>query len=304
MNKKLFIYILAVFSMLFWGLSFVWVKIVYLYYRPFTVVTVRLFLATILLLLYQNLFKTKQKVTLVDIPKFLLLAFFEPFCYFLGESFGMQYVSSTLASIIIATIPVFSPIFSFLFYREKLSKFGFLGLVISVLGIVLLVVDKNFNFNAPIKGILLLLFAVISAIGYGIVAKKLTFTYDSVTIIKYQNAFGFIYFLPFFLIFDFNHFLSVKPDIKLVANLLALTVFASVLAFVLFTKVLKEIGINSANIFTNLIPIFTAVFSFLILKESFNLQKISGIFLVVFGVFISQVKINQKLKLLKIKNVK
>lgn len=304
MNKKLFIYILAVFSMLFWGLSFVWVKIVYLYYRPFTVVTVRLFLATILLLLYQNLFKTKQKVTLVDIPKFLLLAFFEPFCYFLGESFGMQYVSSTLASIIIATIPVFSPIFSFLFYREKLSKFGFLGLVISVLGIVLLVVDKNFNFNAPLKGILLLLFAVISAIGYGIVAKKLTFTYDSVTIIKYQNAFGFIYFLPFFLIFDFNHFLSVKPDIRLVANLLALTVFASVLAFVLFTKVLKEIGINSANIFTNLIPIFTAVFSFLILKESFNLQKISGIFLVVFGVFISQVKINQKLKLLKIKNVK
>lgn len=304
MNKKLFIYILAVFSMLFWGLSFVWVKIVYLYYRPFTVVTVRLFLATILLLLYQNLFKTKQKITLVDIPKFLLLAFFEPFCYFLGESFGMQYVSSTLASIIIATIPVFSPIFSFLFYREKLSKFGFLGLVISVLGIVLLVVDKNFNFNAPLKGILLLLFAVISAIGYGIVAKKLTFTYDSVTIIKYQNAFGFIYFLPFFLIFDFNHFLSVKPDIRLVANLLALTVFASVLAFVLFTKVLKEIGINSANIFTNLIPIFTAVFSFLILKESFNLQKISGIFLVVFGVFISQVKINQKLKLLKIKNVK
>lgn len=290
--------------MLFWGLSFVWVKIVYLYYRPFTVVTVRLFLATILLLLYQNLFKTKQKITLVDIPKFLLLAFFEPFCYFLGESFGMQYVSSTLASIIIATIPVFSPIFSFLFYREKLSKFGFLGLVISVLGIVLLVVDKNFNFNAPLKGILLLLFAVISAIGYGIVAKKLTFTYDSVTIIKYQNAFGFIYFLPFFLIFDFNHFLSVKPDIRLVANLLALTVFASVLAFVLFTKVLKEIGINSANIFTNLIPIFTAVFSFLILKESFNLQKISGIFLVVFGVFISQVKINQKLKLLKIKNVK
>ena len=297
MNKKLFIYILATFSMLFWGLSFVWVKIVYLYYRPFTVVTIRLFLATILLLLYQNIFKVRQKVAISDIPKFLLLAFFEPFCYFLGESFGMQYVSSTIASIIIATIPVFSPIFSFLFYREKLSRFGFLGLIISVLGIILLVVDKNFNFNAPIKGIALLLFAVVSAIGYGIVAKKLTFIYDSVTIIKYQNAFGFIYFLPFFLIFDFNHFLAVKPDMKLVANLLALTVFASVLAFVLFTKVLKEIGINSANIFTNLIPIFTAIFSFLILKESFNLQKISGIFLVIFGVFISQIKVNKNLKL-------
>lgn len=294
MNKKLLIYFFATLSMLFWGLSFVWVKIVYLYYRPFTVVTIRLFLATFLLLLYQYLIKDKQKISIYDLPKFLLLAFFEPFCYFLGESFGMQYVSSTLASIIIATIPVFSPIFSFLFYREKLTKFGVLGLIISVLGIIILVVDRNFNFNAPIKGILLLLFAVVSAIGYGIVAKKLTFMYNSVTIIKYQNAFGFIYFIPFFIIFDLNHFLSIKPDLRLIVNILALTIFASVFAFVLFTKVLKELGINSANIFTNLIPIFTAIFSFFILKENFNLQKIIGIFLVIFGVFISQAKLNKK----------
>ncbi len=290
MKKNLTIYFIATLSMLFWGLSFVWVKIVYEYYRPFTVVTIRLFLATILLLIYQYTFKNTHKVSISDIPKFLLLAFFEPFCYFLGESFGMQYVSSTLASIIIATIPVFAPIFSYIFYREKLTKFGLIGLFVSVFGVFTLVVDKNFNFNAKLSGILLLLFAVISAIAYGIVARKLTFLYTSVTIIKYQNFFGFLYFLPFFLIFDFNNFISVKPDLKLIVNILALTVFASVLAFVLFTRVLRELGINSANIFTNLIPIFTAIFSFLILKETFNFRKIAGILLVILGVFLSQIK--------------
>ncbi len=290
MRKNILIYLIATLSMLFWGLSFVWVKIVYLYYRPFTVVTIRLFLATILLLIYQYIAKDKQKISPIDLPKFLLLAFFEPFCYFLGESFGMQYVSSTIASIIIATIPVFAPIFSYIFYREKLSFFGISGLLISVIGVILLVVDKNLNLNAPIKGIFLLLFAVVSAIGYGIIAKKLTFSYNSVTIIKYQNFFGFFFFLPFFLIFDLNHFLTVKPDLRLILNIFALTIFASVMAFLLFTRVLKELGINSANIFTNLIPIFTAIFSFLILKEEFNIQKIFAIFLVIVGVFVSQIK--------------
>ncbi len=290
MKKNFLIYIIATLSMLFWGLSFVWVKIVYEYYRPFTVVTIRLFLATLLLLGYQKIFKNVQKLYINDLAKFLLLAFFEPFCYFLGESFGMQYVSSTLASIIIATIPVFAPIFSYIFYKEKLTKYGLTGLFVSVVGVLLIVVDKNLNFNAPIKGILLLLFAVVAAIAYGIVAKKLTFSYNSVTIIKYQNLLGFIYFLPFFIFFDFNHFLSIKPDLRLVINILSLTIFASVLAFILFTKVLKELGINSANIFTNLIPIFTAIFSFFILKEHFNMQKILGIFLVILGVFLSQLK--------------
>lgn len=299
MKKNITIYFIATLSMLFWGLSFVWVKIVYEYYRPFTVVTIRLFIATILLLLYQQIFKDRQKVDIADIPRFLLLAFFEPFCYFLGESFGMQYVSSTIASIIIATIPVFAPIFSYIFYKERLTTSGIVGLFISVLGVILLVVDKNLNFNAPIKGILLLLFAVVAAIGYGIVAKKLTFSYGSVTIIKYQNGFGFLFFLPFFLIFDLNHFLAVKPDLRLITNILALTIFASVLAFILFTRVLKELGINSANIFTNLIPIFTAIFSFLILKEKFNLQKIIAIIMVISGVFVSQVRLPTKLRNLK-----
>ena len=39
-----------------------------------------------------------------------MLAFFEPFFYFLGESFGLTYVSATVCSVLISTIPVFATI--------------------------------------------------------------------------------------------------------------------------------------------------------------------------------------------------
>ncbi|HOV46119.1 MAG: DMT family transporter [Spirochaetes bacterium] len=301
-KPKLTIYLYATFSMLFWGLSFVWVKIAYEYYRPITLVTIRLFVATIILAIFLIFRKPKVEIVAKDLPVFALLAFFEPFCYFLGESFGMQFVSSTLASVIIAMIPVIAPFFTFIFYREKLSLSGFLGLFISFSGVLFLIIDKNFKLVAELEGILLLFFAVFSSIGYSLIVKKLTLKYDSITIITMQNGFGFAYFLPFFLIFDFKHFITVTPDIRLITTILQLSIFASVLSFILFTSVIRQLGINTSNIFTNLIPLFTALFSFIILKEKFNFQKIAGILLVLLGVFASQIDLNSIFKRKKIKN--
>jgi drug/metabolite transporter (DMT)-like permease len=49
------------------------------------------------------------------------------------------------------------------------------------------------------------------------------------------------------------------------------------------------LGISKANIFSNLIPVFTAIFSFFILAEHFTVQKLVGMLLVVFGVYISEI---------------
>ena len=71
--------------------------------------------------------------------------------------------------------------------------------------------------------------------------------------------------------------------------MLMLAVFASTLAFLLFIVVIRELGINKANMFTYLIPVFTAILSYFILSESFSFQKITGIILVITGVSLSQI---------------
>jgi drug/metabolite transporter (DMT)-like permease len=59
---------------------------------------------------------------------------------------------------------------------------------------------------------------------------------------------------------------------------------------VAFATATREIGISKANVFANIIPVFTGVFSFFLLGESLNLQKMLGIFLVVAGLLFSQLK--------------
>ena len=285
---KIWIYIAAVLATLFWGFSFVWFKQAFLFYKPITVLFLRLIVASILLNIYIKISGKTQRIARQDFKLFLLLAFFEPFCYFLGESFGLTFVSATVGAIIIATIPLFTPFFTYFLINEKITIYGILGLIISFFG-VLLIVIRDYSGASTIKGVILMFIAVFSAISYGVLVKKLTVRYSGFTIVKWQNLIGMIYFLPVFFIFEFSHFSTVKPNLSVIILILKLAIFASTLAFILIAYVIKKIGLINANIFANLIPVFTAVIAYFILKESFDLKKIIGILVVICGLFISQI---------------
>src|SRR6056297_696835 len=120
--KKSFIYISALIPMIFWGISYIWTKIVLKYYHPITTIFLRLVISTIVLSVVVFVFKNNFSIKKKDYKYFLILAFFEPFCYFIGENFGIELVSPTVASIIISTIPVVTPIFAYLIIKEKLTK--------------------------------------------------------------------------------------------------------------------------------------------------------------------------------------
>jgi drug/metabolite transporter (DMT)-like permease len=281
-------YVAAVFSMLFWGLSFVWFKIVVKYYDPITIIFLRLVISGSLLLLFLLVTGKFESIRQKDYKWFLLLAFTQPLCYFLGESFGLQRVSPTIASVIISTIPVFSPIVAHYTIKEKFSAYSIAGIVISFAGILIMVIGKNMTLNAAPAGILLLFFAVLSALFYGVIIRKFSGNYSPYTLITAQNIIGMFYFLPLFLIFDFRNFITVKPTFELVSALLQLAVFASTFAYLLYIVALRNFGLTRANIFTNLIPIFTAVASWIILGEMLTLPKIAGIIVVICGVIVSQ----------------
>lgn len=282
------IYLFAVLSMLFWGLSFVWFKIVVKYYDPITIIFLRLIISGALMILFMLLTQSWQTIKRKDLKYFLLLSFSQPFCYFLGESFGLTLVSSTVASVIIATIPLFSPIAAYFIVKEKVTKYIIAGIIVSFTGILLMLFNPDLSLNASPKGVLLLFVAVFAAVAYSVIIRKISNEYNPVTIITHQNLIGAIYFLPLFLIFDFRHFLTVKPTMEVILAMLQLAVFASTLAYVFYIVAIKGMGMIKANVFTNLIPVFTGLFSFLILNEKFTTFKIAGMILVMLGVLVSQ----------------
>ncbi len=292
-HNKVFVYVAVVFAMVFWSFSFVWVKEVYVAYGPLTTVFFRLIIATILMFFYGWFSKSLLKVEKEDYLTFLLLTFFEPFLYFMGESFGLQYVSSTMGAIIISTIPLFSPIAASRYHNEKLSIRNFIGIILSFIGVGIVVFDDSLNFIASPLGIALEFLAVFSAIAYTVILKNLSNKYNATTIITYQNFIGIFFFLPLWLIFESKTLLTTPFNLHAFVAILKLAVFASCLAFILYTYSLKNLGMNNANIFINIIPVLTAIFAWYILDEPLTFRKIVGIAVVISGLFIAQIKMKK-----------
>ena len=295
MNRKsLLVYGSIILAMLFWSFSFVWVKVVYLVYNPITTVFLRLLISSALIFAFGKGFKKISPIEKGDRLSLLALAFLEPFLYFMGESFGLKFVSSTVGAVVISTIPLFASIAAYYFHKEKLNNMNVIGIIVSILGVGLIIFDKSLSLIVSPIGLSCLFVAVGSAVAYSLVLKNLASKYNAVTLITYQNTLGLIYFLPVFLIFDWQHFIHATPTKEVMIALLLLAVFASTLAFIFFTYGLTHLGITKSNIFINAIPVFTAIFAYFVIGEVLNFQKIAGMMVVIGGLFLSQLKFRRK----------
>lgn len=293
-NKKYLAIGSALGAAFFWSFSFVWFKIAFLAYKPITVVIFRLAISAVLITAIAWSLKRLQKPTRKDLRLFFLMAFFEPFIYFLGESYGLKYVSSTVAAVIVSTIPLLTPLAAWYFHKEKVNWMNIFGLVFSFLGVALVLLNKNFQFNASPLGVSLEFIAVFAAIAYAIVLKSLASRYNTLTIIAYQNIIGMALFLPIWLVLDLRDFLQTPFHAQAFRAIILLAVFSSTLAFVFFTQSIRQMGVTKANTFINLIPVFVAILAFIILKDELGAQKIVGILVVVCGLFLSQLKKRNK----------
>ena len=274
--------------MIFWSFSFIWFKIANETFHPITIVFIRLTFSVILLTSYLVITKNFMKIRKGDHKLFLMLALFEPFFYFLGESFGLTYVSATVCSVLISTIPVFATIGAWLIFKERLKTINYAGIILSFIGVLVFILNKDGSLSFSMKGLALILFAVLCAVGYNLTLSRLVESYSAVYIVNVQNIIGAVLFLPLFLILDFNHFTSTPFTFNMFKPIIELAVFASCGAFILFAYSVKKMGITKANVFSNSIPVFTALFSFIIMGESLTIQNIVGMMIVIAGLLMSQ----------------
>lgn len=290
MNKKtIAVYASAIIAMIFWSYSFIWYKDVFVFYKPITLVLFRLVISSVFLFILTLSLNRLNPLKKHDIGNFLLLAFFEPFMYFIGESFGVNLIPSSLAAVIVATIPLFSPIGAYYFHNERISLMNFLGIVVSIIGVAIVIFYKGFvAIDANPVGVALMFLAVLAALFYSVMIKKMVSRYNVLSVITYQNTFGIIFFVPVFFMFEFDHFKTVTITWAVLTPLLKLGIFSSSFAFIFFTFSMKNLGITKANIFTNTIPVVTAILAWIYLGEELNFTKVIGIIVVIGGLFLSQ----------------
>ena len=288
--KKPLIYIVLVLSTIFWGISFIMTKELFLSEEYITVtilITLRLAIASLVMVPVLLLTGHMERVRKEDLKWFLLLALCEPFIYNLCETSGVQLVSGSLASVIVATIPLFVPFGMWLGYRKRIHLPLLIGVVLSLVGVgVMLIGGDGLTGNA--KGLLFLSGAVFIAVVYTLILVKIVDHYNPVTITTYQNLIGLVYYLPLMLLTDGNRLPLLSWSPKMLLLLLTLGICCSTLAYVFYNIGVRRLGASEACIFNNAIPVFSLLAAVLIGQETFSWLKVAGIVIVISGVAIAQ----------------
>ena len=284
-------YIASMFAITLWGMSYIWTdRLIDQGIPVFYFVFVRIFIAGIILFLFNTAYGRIKRIQKQDWPKFLMLAFCEPFIYFICETVGLKLTGSpTISAMVIATIPIFSIGAGILFFKEKVNTVNIIGILFALVGIVMVAMAHGAVGEHFIWGIILLMIAVISEVGHASLTKTLAGNYPSQIIVMYQFLIGSIYLLPLFLwkgVKGFNMEVYFSADVWL--PLICLSILCSSLAFSLWVSTIKNLGVAKSSIFSALIPVVAALIAWVLGHEVLNARQWGGIAVSTLGVILSQ----------------
>lgn len=289
----------VVFAMLCWAGAGIAVKEALVVFSPLTLIVLRFSLAILLMLLVGLLFRGNevlglQRVDKRDIPLFVLGGLFQPFLYFIFETYTYQsFASPTIAEAMLSTQPIMAPILAFIILREKVTRNNVVGILISTMGMLLLLLvgANNFALGNP-WGVLLAIVTVSMSVGYTIILRRIPTRYSSLSIVFYVQLVALVLFYAVWGVFDRQSLQDtiapLSADLSPVIAVGYLAVFASVTAFILFCYTVRQIGVTRANVFNNVRPVFTALLMWVIFDEQLPIWKWVGIIVIVIGLFISQ----------------
>lgn len=273
-----------------WGLSFIAIKVALRGYAPITMVTLRLFLVTMILAaarVFRGGLEIRPKGR--DLPRLAFLGFLNPFLAFLLESFGLAETSASLTSILLSTVPLFTPFAVYLAWKEPVGGWNIFGLALSFGGLAAIFLHGAGPAEYTPRGLFLLGAAVLTAIIYGIAVKGPADRYPPGTVLLYQQGFGFLFYLPVFLtLTDRSLIPAAGTGTASLWAIAFLALFPSAIAYAFYIEGFRKLGPSRTNAFINLTPVVAAAGSFLILGEPLGPWKLAGMGVVMLGVFISQ----------------
>ena len=294
--SKILIYIASTFAITLWGMSYIWTDQLIAQNIPiFYFVFVRILMAGVVLFLFNTAYARIKRIQGQDLPKFLLLAFFEPFIYFICETYGLKLTGSpTLSAMVIATIPIFSIGAGIIFFREKINLVNIGGILLTLVGIVMVAMAHGTLGENFIWGVVLLLLAVISEVGHASITKSLSGNYSSQIIVMYQFLIGAVYLFPLFLWKGLDNFdMEIYFDGDVWYPIICLAILCSSLAFSLWVSTIKNLGVAKSSIFSALIPVAAAIIAWLLGHEMLNQRQWIGIAISTVGVVLSQYTIKK-----------
>ena len=302
-NREQYVAVAAlIVSMIIWSVSGIAIKHALVVLPPFTMIVMR-FVPSVLLMLVIGLVRRNhslfclQKMDIKDLPLFLVAGFCQPFLYYMLETYAYDALNSpTIAETLLSTSPLLSPLFAAVLLKERVTKYNIFGILISTAGVFALTLAGSTHYSiGSYWGILLAFAAVSAAVIDSVMMRKAPMKYSSLSFVFYTQLISLCFFIPIWFIKEGPEAIcDLRFTMDNVETQTALwcvgylSVFASVIAFILFCFALRKVGVTQANAFNNIRPVFTALWMILFFGEHLPVAKWVGMILIIFGLFVCQ----------------
>ncbi|WP_370224241.1 EamA family transporter [Cytobacillus sp.] len=191
----------------------------------------------------------------------------------------------TLTGVAIGTVtaigsaPILSGFLEWLYLKKRPSAIWWCSTFLSVLGCVLLFMNKNSVQMDP-AGLLMALGAGLTFAGYTLVSRDLVENYSSLSVVAVVFTLSATFLSPFLFIFDMSWLASVRG----LTVSLHLGILATGIAYFLFSKGLVHVSSSTAVTLALAEPLTAALLGVFLLGESLNMTSWLGILLLLLGI--------------------
>lgn len=268
-----------------WGGSFFFVEFAITELPTLTIVLVRVALAAATLWLFILITGVSVPSSLSIWGSFLIMGLLNNVLPFSLIVWGQTYIASALASILNATTPLFTVLVaSTLLQDEKITKNKLVGVVLGFFGVVVMIgasalEDIGINQLAQLA----VLGAALSYAFAGVYGRRFkTQNINPVVTAAGQVSASALFLIPVVLVVDGSMDIVLLSS-QTVMALVALAVFSTAVAYVLYFKILASVGATNLLLVTFLIPVSAILLGTVVLGETLQVSHVIGMGIIAIG---------------------
>ncbi|HZQ22019.1 MAG TPA: DMT family transporter [Terriglobales bacterium] len=258
-------------TMLMWGSAFAGIRAGLRAYSPGQLAVFRFVVASITLGVYAGVahFRRLQRR---DFTGMIVTGIIGVTFYNLALNYGETTVTAGAASLLIASVPIWTTLLAIFALREKLSALGAVGVLISFLGVALIATSQGEGVHFSPKALIILAAAVSSAV-YMVLQKQFLERYSALEFTAYSTWIGTLLMLPFG--HGLGHGLVTAPAGSTLA-ILYLGIFPGALAYVGWAYVLSHGPAGKTSSWLYLNPVFAILIAWAWLGEVPGTRSLVG----------------------------
>ena len=276
-------YLLLFALALMWGAAFLLIKVAVATVPPFTIVAGRLLIGTLLVLAYIAILGHRLPATAGAWVLFVFIGLLGNVIPFALIGWGEIHIDSSLAAILVATVPLFTAVMAHFFTEdEPLSIRRFVGVCIGLVGVMVLVGwDALAGLGATVLSQLAIVGAALSYACTNILARRAV-TGSSGSASAAALICALAWALP--LSAGFDQPWNLKPSVNSMIAIAALGVVSTTLAYIVYFRLVRTVGATFVSFVNYLIPPIGVGIGVVLAGETPTLRSLFALLIILAGI--------------------